>query len=249
YARSSQILLDLEDADRMVGAQHATPRGTLKLYANTALVRFLVPVIDEFVTLFPAVSLNLTAGERMIDLVEDGFDLAIRPIPLPDSSLVVRLLTSWRHILCCSPSYLETYPAPARLADLAHHNCLQYAFYPYGEEWRFEGTNGQHESVRVSGNLLTNSAEAMRTLCLNGRGIWLAPSFVVAEDIASGRLVRLLPQHRPPEFPINAIYPHRHHLSTKVRSFIDLLAQRFAAHRQWMHPTPEVPPPEPAASA
>ena len=234
YERSTQILADLEDADRMVGALHATPRGTLRLYTATHIIRFLAPVVDEFLTLYPAVTVDLSIGERAVDLIEEGFDLAIRASPPPESSAIIRQLTPWRHVLCCAPSYLETHPAPARPADIAHHNCLRYAFYPYGDEWRFDGPDGQPGAVRVSGNVVTNSAETLRLLALRGRGLFLAPSFIVADDLAAGRLVPLLPNHRPVEFAISAIYPHRHYLSTKVRSFIDLLAERFAEHRKWM---------------
>jgi DNA-binding transcriptional LysR family regulator len=243
YERSSQILLDLEEADRVVGALHATPRGTLRLHTNMHIIRFLAPVIDEFLTLYPATSIDLTVGERMVDLIEEGFDLAIRTTPPPDSTLIVRRLTPWRHILSCAPTYLDTHPAPARPADLAHHNCLRYAFYPYGEEWRFERSDGNLESVRIAGNVVSNSAETLRFLALRGRGLFLAPSFVIADDVASGKLLRLLPEHRPVEFAINAIYPHRRNLSTKVRIFIDLVAQRFAEHRKWMSPAAAEEPP------
>lgn len=234
YERSTQILADLDAADRIVGSLHATPRGKLRIYTSTHIVRFLTPVVDEFISLYPAVSIELTIGERSVDLIEDGFDLAIRTTPPPDSSLVVRRLTPWRHILCCSPSYLASHPKPKALDDLKHHNCLRYALYPYGDEWHFEGDAEKHEAVRVSGNVVTNSAETLRLLTLNGNGLFLAPSFVIADDVASGELVTLLPEHRPVEFAINAIYPHRHHLSTKVRSFIDLIAERFVQHRKWM---------------
>ena len=234
YERSRQILAELDEADRLVGALHATPRGTLRLYTSTHIVRFLAPVVDEFLTRYPAVAIDLTIGERAVDLIEDGFDLAIRLLPPPDSSVIVRQLTHWRHILCCAPSYLESHPAPARLADIAHHNCLRYVLYPHGDEWRFDGSDGQPESVRVSGNVVTNSAETLRILALAGSGLFLAPSFIIADDLTAGRLVQVLPEYRPVEFAINAIYPHRHHLSAKVRSFIDLLAAHFAEHRRWM---------------
>lgn len=234
YERSTQILADLEEADRIVGSLHATPRGTLRIYTSAHIIRFLTPVIDEFIGLYPAVSIELTMGERSVDLIEDGFDLAIRTVPPPDSSLVVRKLTPWRHVLCCSQAYLDGHPEPKQLSDLAHHICLQYAFYPYGSEWRFEDATGAKESVQVSGNVMTNSAETLRGLALNGRGLFLAPSFVVGDDIASGALIQILPDRRPVEFAINAIYPHRHYLSTKVHSFIDLVAARFAEHRKWM---------------
>jgi DNA-binding transcriptional LysR family regulator len=111
---------------------------------------------------------------------------------------------------------------------------LRYAFYPFGDDWRFEGPNEELVSTRVTGNVVSNDAELLRYLAVKGRGVFLAPSFVVADELAAGSLVRLLPDHRPVEFAINAIYPHRHHLSSKVRLFIDLLVERFAEHRKWM---------------
>jgi len=242
YERSSQILAELEEADRIAGALQATPRGTLKLYTTPTLVRFLSPVLVEYLELHPAVSVELTTGDRMIDLVEEGIDLAIRTLAPTDSSLVVRRLTPWRHVLCCAPSYLKRHPEPAALSDLAQHDCLRYPFYPYGDEWRFEGPANEPLSVRVNGKVLTNSGELLRFLVLAGRGIFLAPSFLIADDLEAGKLVRLLPAYRPVEFTISALYPHRHYLSTKVRSFIDLLAERFAAHRHWMSGGPDEPP-------
>ncbi|MGO4714224.1 LysR family transcriptional regulator [Bradyrhizobium sp. 2TAF24] len=237
YERTRQILGDLDEADRIADAMNSTPRGTLRIYANPSLVRFLSPVIAEFVALYPQVAVESSGGERMTDLVESGIDLAIMTmIPSEDSSLVTRKLTPWRHITCCAPAYLERHDAPQQLADLAAHNCLRYTYYPYGNEWRFDGDDGQPQMVRVGGNIVTHSGEMLRMLALGGHGIFLAPSFMIADDLKAGRLVRLLPNHRPVEFVINAIYPHRHHLSSKVRTFIDLLAERFAAHRKWMNP-------------
>lgn len=234
YERSSQILAELEEADRAAGALSSTPRGTLKVYTSSAIVRFLLPVFSEYMELYPSISLDFSIGERAVDMIEDGYDLTIRTVPPPDSSLVVRKLTPWRHMLVCSPAYLETHPNPKTPAEVADHNCLQYAYYPYGDEWRFEDGEGKQESVKIGGNVVSNSAEMLRFLTLNGQGIFLAPSFVVFDDIAEGRLVKLMPDYRPVEFNINAVYPNRSHLPTKVRLFIDLLAERFAEHRKWM---------------
>jgi DNA-binding transcriptional LysR family regulator len=236
YERSTQILAELEEADRIAGVLHATPRGTLRLHTSSSIVRFLTPIVSEFLTLYPAVSVDLMVGERMVDMVEDGYDLVIRAVPPPDSGLVVRRLTPWRHVLCCAPAYLEQHPPPRNLADLAHHNCLQFTYYPFGDEWRFESSDGKPVSVRVHGNVITSSGEMLRLLAIGGHGLFLAPTFMIADDLAAGTLVPVLPEHRTPEFSINAIYPHRHHLSTKVRSFIDLLADRFVQHRKWMNP-------------
>jgi DNA-binding transcriptional LysR family regulator len=234
YERSSQILADLEEADRAAGALSSMPRGTLRLYTSTHIIRFLNPVIGEYLSLYPSVSLDLSIGERMIDMIEDGYDLAIRTIPPPDSSLVARRLTPWRHVLCCSPGYLDTHTTPQQPADLTGHNCLRYAYYPFGDEWRFANPAGEAVGVKVGGNAVSNSAETLRYLALTGQGIFLAPSFVIFDDLASGTLISLLPDFKPVEFSINAIYPNRSHLPGKVRIFIDLLAERFLEHRQWM---------------
>ncbi|MCV9943695.1 MULTISPECIES: LysR family transcriptional regulator [unclassified Rhizobium] len=234
YERSSQILAELDEADRTAGALSTTPRGTLKVYTSSAIVRFLLPVVSEFMELYPSISLDFSVGERMVDMIEDGYDLVMRTVPPPDSSLVARKLTPWRHMLVCSPAYFESHPMPKTPAEVAEHNCLQYAYYPYGDDWRFEDGDGNKESVKISGNVVSNSAEMLRFLTLTGRGIFLAPSFVVFDDIAEGRLVKIMPDYRPVEFNINAVYPNRSHLPTKVRLFIDLLAERFAEHRKWM---------------
>jgi DNA-binding transcriptional LysR family regulator len=236
HERSVQILADLDEADRIATAQQASPTGLLRIHTGTHVVRFLAPIVAEFLALYPAVSVDLQMGERMVDLIEGGFDVAIHPVPQPDSSLMVRRLTPWRHILSCAPAYLDNHPTPVRPSDLTEHNCLQYSFYPFGDEWRFAGPTGEAEAVKVTGNLVSNSGEMLRFLTLGGGGLFLAPSFLVADDMESGRLVRLLPDHHPVPFAISAIYPHRHHLSTKVRCFLDLLAERFLEHRRWMDP-------------
>ncbi|HET6620056.1 MAG TPA: substrate binding domain-containing protein, partial [Dongiaceae bacterium] len=200
------------------------------------IVRFVAPVLTEYMTRYPELSVELTMGERMVDLVEEGFDLAIRATVPADSSLVIRQLAAWRHVPCCSPGYLETHGAPRAPADLARHNCLRYAFYPYGDEWRFAGPGGEAVSARVKGSLRTNSAEAMRIAALAGIGIFLAPGFLVAEDLAAGRLVRLLEAYRPVAFAINAIYPHRAHVPAKIRGFIDLAVERLGTRPEWIMP-------------
>ncbi|TIQ38035.1 MAG: LysR family transcriptional regulator [Mesorhizobium sp.] len=238
YERSSQILADLEEADRVAVALQATPRGTLRLHSSMSVVRFLAPAISEFTGLHPAVSIDLIVGERMVDMVEEGFDLAVRSLPLPDSSLIVRRLTSWRNMVCGSPAYFERHGTPRRPGDLVHHNCMRHASYPFGDEWRFEGPGGEPVSVRVNGNVLTNSQETLRRLALDGRGLFIPPTFLVADDLRAGRLVRVMEGYLGVEFAINAFYPHRHHVSAKVRCFIDFLVERFAEHRRWIELNP-----------
>ena len=236
YERSTQILAELDEADRIAGALQATPTGFLHLHTNSSMVSFLAPVVSEYMTLYPGVSIEVSVAERLPDLIEEGIDLALRTLPPPDSSLIVRRLTPWRPILCCAPSYLREHEEPQHVEDLKQHNCLHYEFYPYGREWRFIGPNGEPVAITVHGNLVTNSGDMMRRLAISGQGLFMAPSFMVADDLRAGRLVRTLTDYVPTEFVISAIYPHRHHLSTKVRSFIDLLAKRFAEHRRWADP-------------
>jgi DNA-binding transcriptional LysR family regulator len=236
YERSRQILMDLEEADQIAGAQQATPQGQLRLYTNAIMARFLNPVIADYLALYPQASVDLMVGETGVDLIEQGYDLVIRVTPIQDSSLIIRRLASWRHVLCCAPSYLEKHPAPAKPSDLADHNCVRYAFYPHGAEWRFEGPDGGIVTAAIMGNLVTNSAETLRDAVLGGRGIFLAPSFVIADEIARGQLVRLLPDYRGVEFVINAIYANRAHLPAKIRIFMDMMAERFAQYRRWLNP-------------
>jgi DNA-binding transcriptional LysR family regulator len=232
YDRCIQILADLEQADGIAGALQSTPRGTLRIYSATHIVPFVAPVVAEFLASFPEVKVDLTMGERTIDLIDEGFDLAIRLTPPPDSSLVVRSLATWRHVLCCSPAYLEKHGPLRQLAELASHNCVRHVLYPYGDEWHFVDRKGAPTAVRVTGNLVTNSGETVRTAALQGVGICLAPGFLIGDVLGSGHLVRLLSDYRPVDFAMNAVYPHRHNMSAKVRSFIDLLAQHSAEHQR-----------------
>ena len=236
YDRCTQILADLEQADESAGASQSIPRGTLRIYTATHIVQFVAPVVAEFLSRYPEVKVDLTIGERAVDMIDEAYDVAIRLTPPPDSSLIVRSLATWRHILCCSHSYLETHPRPQQLPDLAQHNCMRHALYPYGDEWHFTDRKGTPATVRVSGNLITNSGDTLRMAALQGAGICLAAGFLFHDDLEAGRLVRLLPEYRTVDFAMNAVYPHRHHLSAKVRTFIDLLVQHSAEQQKRINP-------------
>lgn len=236
YERCVQILAELEEADRIAEALNASPRGTLRLYAASHLARFIAPVVSEFLALYPSASIEMATGDRLVDLVEEGYDLAIWALAPPESSLICRTLSPWRHVLCCSPAYLDSHEKPRRPEDLVRHNCVRYTYYPYGDEWRFIGPDGKPASAKIGGNLVTTNGETLRRLVLDGGGIFLAASFIVVDDLAAGRLVRVMEDYDTVEFSISAIYAHRHHLSSKVRTFLDLLAERFAEHRKWLNP-------------
>jgi DNA-binding transcriptional LysR family regulator len=235
YDRCIQILADIEQADDIAGAMQSAPRGTLRIYTATHVVQFIAPVVSEFLAAHPEVKVDLSMGEGTIDLIEEGFDVAIRLTPPPDSSLIVRSLATWRHVLCCSHGYIEAHGRPEQLSELAERNCLRHVNYPY-DEWRFVDRKGTPASVRISGRLVCNSGETLRRAALDGIGVALAAGFLVHDDLESGRLVRLLPEYRPIEFSMIAVYPHRHHLSAKVRTFIDMLVHHASEQQKLINP-------------
>jgi DNA-binding transcriptional LysR family regulator len=169
-------------------------------------------------------------------MIEDGYDLAIRLTPPPDSSLIVRSLATWRHVLCCSHAYLEQHDRPQQLSELVGRNCVRHINYPYEDEWRFVDRKGAPAAVRISGNLISNSGDTLRAAVLQGGAIALVPGFLIHDDLEAGRLVRLLPEYRPVEFSMSAVYPHKHHLSAKVRMFIDLLAHHSTEQQKLINP-------------
>jgi len=236
YDRCTQILADIAQADDIAGALQSTPRGTLRIYTNTHIVQFLSPVVAEYLASHAEVKVDLAIGERNVDLIDENYDISVRMLSPPDSSLIVRSLATWRHVLCCSHGYLEKHGRPAALAELAERNCLRHASYPYGHEWHFVDRKGASASVKVTGNLVSNSGETLHRAALAGVGIFLAPGFLVHDDLEAGNLVRLLPEYRTVEFSMNAIYPHRHHLSAKVRTFIDLLVRHAAEQQKLINP-------------
>jgi DNA-binding transcriptional LysR family regulator len=235
YERCLQILADADDADQVAQALQSSPRGTLRLNTAIAIPPFLAPAIAEFVALYPDISISMTMTDRMIDLVEEGFDLAVRNMSVPDSALIARRVATYRMVVAGAPAYLAARGTPREPADLAHHNCLIYSHSAWGNEWRFAGPDGEL-AIPVAGNLHANSDNALRLAAVHGQGLAMAPSFLLVDEIRSGRLVPVLTEFLAAEHAINAIYPHRRHLSAKVRSFIDLLAKRFHDDPAWADP-------------
>ncbi|MET3906451.1 DNA-binding transcriptional LysR family regulator [Bradyrhizobium sp. S3.3.6] len=236
YDRCVQILSDIEQADDIAGALQSVPRGTLRIHSATHMVPFVAGVVAKLLSTYPDVKVDLRMGEANVDLIEEGYDVALRMTPPPDSSLIVRSLATWRHVLCCSHDYLEKHGRLQQLAELTGHNCGRHLNYPFGDEWRFFDRRGAPASVRISGSLVTNSGEALRRMVIEGAGIGLLAGFLVSDDLDAGRLVRLLPEYRPVEMSMNAVYPHRHHLSAKVRTFIDMLVHHSAEQQKLINP-------------
>ena len=186
----------------------------------------LAPLWAEFMAQQPQLTLDLTLTDRFIDLVDEGYDMAVRVARLPSSSLVSRRLASTRMVLCASPRYLLEHGAPERPADLAAHSVLAYNLLATGATWEFEGPQGT-ESVRVKPRMQTNSGDTCRAVALGHGGIVLQPTFLVSEDLQRGELVEVMPEYRSAELGIYAVYPTRKHMPPKVRLLIDYLAARL----------------------
>ena len=191
YERCLQILADADDADQVAQALQSSTKGTLRLNTAIAIPPFLAPVIAEFVALYPDVSISMTMTDRMVDLVEEGFDLAVRNMSVPDSALIARRVATYRLVVAGAPGYLAARGTPREPADLAHHNCLIYSRAAWGNEWRFAGPDGE-VAIPVAGNLQANSDNALRLAAVHGQGLAMAPSFLLIDEIKSGRLVPVL---------------------------------------------------------
>jgi DNA-binding transcriptional LysR family regulator len=229
YERCVQILSEIVDAEGAAQELQSKPRGTLRLNVTPGVVRPLASSIAEFTTLYPDVSIRLTMTSRMVDMVEEGFDLAIRINAVADSGLIIRRLASGRPVVCASPDYLAKRGRPEHPSDLVRHNCLIFydaAWGKGGKQWHFKGPDGEFP-VQVSGTFETNSLNALRAALLHGQGLSLGPASIVAEELKSGALVPVLTEFVSEEFRIDALYPHREHLPAKVRSFIDLVVKNF----------------------
>jgi DNA-binding transcriptional LysR family regulator len=236
YERCAHIIAEVDEADSIVSALQATPSGTLRLNTSVALARLVAPLITEYVKIYPHVAFDLVMTDRIADLVDDEFDLALRAGPLADSSLVSRRIGLGRLVLCASPAYVAEHGAPTRPAELERHNCLlSFNSFP-GRGWRFAGEDVEEE-ITATGNFRTNSVEALRMAALSGLGIALLPAVIIADDLRAGSLTQLLPEFRTNEAIIQAVYPPSRHLSAKARTFIDFLASRLREDPDWVsHP-------------
>jgi DNA-binding transcriptional LysR family regulator len=224
YEDSSKILTQVEEAERCAAALQTTPRGLLRVNTAEAFARVLAPLVSEFCAIHAEVAFEVVTSDHMVDLVEGGFDLALRAGKLPDSSLMSRRLGFGRLIVCAAPAYLERRGTPHTPQDLSGHNCLIYPTLEH--DWRFTGPDGV-SVVDVSGNLRSNSWLLLRRAALAGQGVAMLPVILAADDVRDGRLTRLLPAHDLGEIVIHAVYPASRHLSVKVRSFLDFLVQRL----------------------
>jgi DNA-binding transcriptional LysR family regulator len=237
YEHSVQLLADLDDAEASVRIATRAPKGTLRLSCGTSFgLRYFAPVLREFCERHKDVVVDLDLSDRTADLVEEGFDVAVRIGRMGQQGLVSRRLGTTQVVCCAAPSYLAAAREPLETPDdLARHRCLCYTNVGLPNVWRFQPRDADAEpiDVRITPWHRSNSGQLLATLAVQGLGIVYSPDFIVAESIRAGQLVPLLTTYLPPRSPIAAVYPSRRHLSAKVRSFVDFIAARFEREQPW----------------
>jgi DNA-binding transcriptional LysR family regulator len=225
YQRCQVLLAEFDDMEAAVGEQALTPSGTLRINApfSFAIAR-LGPRLAGYRARHPQVALDLSLSDRLVDIVEEGYDMAIRITRQVTPTLIARKLGEVQAYLCAAPAYLERAGTPRLAADIAGHEFLNYSYSPLGDELALEGPDGETR-VRIHGGLRANSGDVLREAAVAGMGIVLQPDFIAEKELQDGRLVRVLPDHQLAPIGVYAVYANRSHLAPKVRSFIDYLVE------------------------
>ncbi|MCM3563107.1 LysR family transcriptional regulator [Hydrogenophaga intermedia] len=230
--RCRSLLEGVESAEAELSTRAGEAVGQLRVNVPVTFgLLHLAPLWPAFMALHPRVVLDITLSDRLVDLVDEGYDLAVRIAQLQTSSLVSRQLTSTRLVLCASPDYLRRHGTPAQPSDIAQHSVISYTLLATGDQWAFQGPQGP-VSVKVSPRMRTNSGDTCCAAALQHQGIVLQPTFLVGPHLASGTLVEILPAYRSLDLGVHAIYPTRKHLTPKVRALIDFLVDAFRM-RAW----------------
>ena len=233
YQRVAEILAQLAEAEAEAAELQLEPRGRLRVSAPMSFsILHLGAALADFQRKYPRVELELNLNDRVVDLVEDGFDLAIRIGRLADSSLVARRLAGSQIVAVAAPAYLAWHGMPSHPDDLAHHNCLDYTLSPRRDEWQF-ARGEERVNVRVRGNLHVNNGDMIALAAAQGLGVALSPAFIVHDALRRGDLVRVLPEWQLPDIGVYAVYPAGRSLPAKTRSLIDFLAERFRPSAPW----------------
>ncbi len=225
YQHCRQLLDGLADAERALTNLESQPRGKLKLTAPTTYgENRILPLLNDFLQQYPELEVDCQLTNQTLDLVEAGFDLAIRLGKLADSSMMAQRLASRQLYVCASPAYLESRGEPGSLSELKNHNCLRGTL----EYWRFH-EGGRERKIKIQGRLSCNSGQALLDAALKGLGLVQLPDYYVAPHLASGRLVLLLNDYQPADEGIWALYPHNRQLAPKVRMLVEYLRQQLGS--------------------
>lgn len=234
YRRSAHALEEIENAELEVARFQTEPRGTLRVSAPMSFsILHLGPALHLFFDRYPGVTVELSMDDRQVDLVEAGFDIAIRIGRLQDSNLIARKIAPCRQVLSASPAYLAKRGAPERPEDLLQHNCILYSLLATPREWRLTDAEGEVHVVPISGTMQSNNGLVNRAAAVSGAGIVLLPTFYLGDQLRSGELKPILCKFRPQDLAVYAVYPERRNLMPKVRAFVDFLAATFGPEPPW----------------
>jgi len=228
YFESAKRILDsVAEAEGNLGVLQTQLSGVLRINSSIGLGQmYLGPLVLKFQSLHPGLMMDLAYSDRFVDLVEEGVDVAIRVGRLVDSSLVARRLGTSQRSIIATPAYLKKNGVPQTPQDLVDHNCILYAYLSTGNEWVFNGKDGEIR-VKVSGNLRANNGEAIRQAVMADLGIAASPAWLIQEDLEAGRVQEILRDYRSPASEINAVYPSARHVSAKVKAFTEFLRAEF----------------------
>ena len=228
YGRCKEILESLEGAENEITSHTDDVSGHIRINAPFSFgIRKLAPLWGIFHQKYPKVTLDVTLSDRLVDVVDEGYDIAIRIAALANSTMVSKKLTDTRIILCASPKYLKEHGTPRKPADLVNHQVINYSYWAGKEEWSFEGPKGK-ESVHIKPFMQTNNGDTCLIAAIANQGIVLQPSFIVGDAVRAGDLEEIMPQYKSIELGIYAIFPTRQHVAPKVRVLIDFLAEYFS---------------------
>jgi len=226
-ARCEALLAELVDAEAAISERNTALRGALRISVPSGFgLTHLAPMLPDFLRQHPQLSIELQMSNRFVDLIEEGYELAIRVGTLRDSRLAARKLGTNRRILVAAPAYLREHGAPRHPRQLAQRACLVLDIGEHPDQWALHGRNTRH-AVRVGGPLLSNNVLALRTACVAGLGVALLPRFALGAQLADGALVRVLPHWQSAEQGIYAVYPSHRFIPAKVRAFVDFVESRL----------------------
>lgn len=228
FARAKELLAALEEAETEISSRSVEPRGVLRINAPVTFgILHLAPLWSRFAARYPKVSLDISLSDRVVDLVEEGYDAVVRISHLAGSQLVSRKLASTRMVLCATPEYLAQRGLPAHPRELAQHAVIAYSFWSAGDEWEFTSPAGELARVRVKARIHANNGDTCRAAALDHQGLILQPDFLVATDLRAGLLVEVMPEYRATTLGIYAVYSSRKYLPLKTRCLVDFLVEQF----------------------
>jgi DNA-binding transcriptional LysR family regulator len=236
YAHCARIVEEYEQARQAVGRFHSAPRGLLRLSAPVAFgTLHIAPALPEFLARHPEVRIDMSIGDRFVDLADEGFDVAVRIVKEPAQTLAARRLAPVNRKMVATPGYFKRHGVPKKPSQLRDHNCLTYTYFNPQDTWRLRGPGGDI-TVPISGNLRLNDDEALTAAVMGGLGIALLPTFLIGRALQEGGLRAVLSEYVPSERHIYAVYLPNRHLPAKVRAFIDFLVERFSPTPYWDMP-------------